>query len=346
MRRYRTAALVTLIFAATALFGQSFVTRRWDDAAIPDAVSFAAGNKLMGLNGSTVTRFSRSVFDALYVLKTRAINTTAPLSGGGDLSADRTLTVATATTSAVGVVELATDGESAAGLAVQANDSRLGVDLGYDPDVPPSSCASCEEWPGNVATLFDEWFNQDLAEVAVEMDGMTITGDSTGTEARGRAEDTPSSGNTDFTVTAKVTFDEGPGGSDTATGCAIGLLSGGTLGVPTEVTYLYITSNVYAYQTDTNFDHSSGTTNIWASLPDQGNWYGNSACLQLRYIDSSRVVNARVSKDCRLFTRPDVETVTLSADPSKVLAVVRDAGVCHFEWIRSRTDDDKNFASD
>jgi len=39
----------------------------------------------------------------------RAINTTAPLSGGGDLSADRTLTVSGATTGAVGVVQLAGD---------------------------------------------------------------------------------------------------------------------------------------------------------------------------------------------------------------------------------------------
>lgn len=43
------------------------------------------------------------------VATSRAINTTAPLSGGGDLSADRTLTVADATTGAVGVVQLAGD---------------------------------------------------------------------------------------------------------------------------------------------------------------------------------------------------------------------------------------------
>lgn len=56
---------------------------------------------------------------------TRAINTTAPLSGGGDLSADRTLSVTAATTGATGVVELATDGEVAANVVVQGNDSRL-----------------------------------------------------------------------------------------------------------------------------------------------------------------------------------------------------------------------------
>ena len=56
---------------------------------------------------------------------TRTISTTAPLTGGGDLSADRTLAVSAATTTAQGVVELATDGEASAGVVVQGNDSRL-----------------------------------------------------------------------------------------------------------------------------------------------------------------------------------------------------------------------------
>jgi len=43
------------------------------------------------------------------VPSTRQINTTAPLAGGGDLSADRTLSVANATALAVGVVQLAGD---------------------------------------------------------------------------------------------------------------------------------------------------------------------------------------------------------------------------------------------
>jgi hypothetical protein len=55
----------------------------------------------------------------------RSVGTTAPLAGGGDLTANRTLTVATATTAAVGVVELATDGEVAADRVVQGNDARL-----------------------------------------------------------------------------------------------------------------------------------------------------------------------------------------------------------------------------
>lgn len=55
----------------------------------------------------------------------RSINTTIPLSGGGSLVSDRTLSVLPASTSSVGVVELATDGETAASVVVQGNDSRL-----------------------------------------------------------------------------------------------------------------------------------------------------------------------------------------------------------------------------
>lgn len=46
---------------------------------------------------------------------TRTINTTAPLTGGGDLSADRTFAISASTEAATGVVELATAAETTAG---------------------------------------------------------------------------------------------------------------------------------------------------------------------------------------------------------------------------------------
>lgn len=55
----------------------------------------------------------------------RTISTTVPLTGGGDLSTNRTLAVSAATTAAAGVVELATDGESAPSVVVQGNDTRM-----------------------------------------------------------------------------------------------------------------------------------------------------------------------------------------------------------------------------
>lgn len=55
----------------------------------------------------------------------RTVSTTSPLQGGGNLSANLILSILDATTSAKGIVELATDGENAAGVVVQGNDSRL-----------------------------------------------------------------------------------------------------------------------------------------------------------------------------------------------------------------------------
>ncbi len=55
----------------------------------------------------------------------RNINTTAPLTGGGDLSADRTLAISDASTAAKGAVQLATSGEASATKAVTGTDSRL-----------------------------------------------------------------------------------------------------------------------------------------------------------------------------------------------------------------------------
>ena len=74
---------------------------------------------------TSTTAWSELASGGAGVPTTRLINTTAPLAGGGDLSADRTLTVGDATTSAKGVVELATSGESAANVVVQGNDARL-----------------------------------------------------------------------------------------------------------------------------------------------------------------------------------------------------------------------------
>lgn len=73
---------------------------------------------------------------AAKVPTSRTISTTAPLTGGGDLSANRTLAISDATTTTKGAVELATDGETAANVVVQGNDSRLSDSR------PPNGAAS------------------------------------------------------------------------------------------------------------------------------------------------------------------------------------------------------------
>lgn len=70
-------------------------------------------SKILGGGGNELGIAAGGVTDAMLATAkpptTRAINTTAPLTGGGDLSADRTLAVSGATTLARGVVRLAGD---------------------------------------------------------------------------------------------------------------------------------------------------------------------------------------------------------------------------------------------
>lgn len=91
-------------------------------SALLHAITHAAG----GTDPVTLTeaQITNLVADLAAKAPTaRTISTTAPLTGGGDLSANRTLAVAAATTAASGVVTLATDG-GATGV-VQGADSRL-----------------------------------------------------------------------------------------------------------------------------------------------------------------------------------------------------------------------------
>lgn len=72
------------------------------------------------------------------VLTSRNINTTAPLTGGGNLGADLTLDVSTATTAAEGVVELATDAETQTGTDTE----RAVTPAGLRADIPTTPAAN------------------------------------------------------------------------------------------------------------------------------------------------------------------------------------------------------------
>jgi hypothetical protein len=101
-----------------------------DEVTIAEAQVTGLTTALAGKAASSHTHAQADVTNlatdlAAKVPTTRTISTTAPLTGGGDLSANRTFAVSDATTSAKGVVELATDGETAVGVVVQGNDARL-----------------------------------------------------------------------------------------------------------------------------------------------------------------------------------------------------------------------------
>lgn len=115
--------------------GQDLSLLSLDGYSLADTGNVLPASPLVPIGEAVVLRMSDDIFievgrhlvDAIEskVPKTRLINTNAPLTGGGDLTADLTLGVSAATTAALGVVELATDGEDAANVVVQGNDSRL-----------------------------------------------------------------------------------------------------------------------------------------------------------------------------------------------------------------------------
>lgn len=91
-------------------------------AAIAEVVSEGGGGgvtdhgALTGLADDDHTQYHTDARgDARYPPLARTISTTAPLTGGGDLSANRTLAVSAASATAQGVVELATDAEAQTG---------------------------------------------------------------------------------------------------------------------------------------------------------------------------------------------------------------------------------------
>ena len=69
----------------------------------------------VGQGGTGATDAATALSNLGGVATSRAINTTAPVTGGGDLTADRTIAVGAASESATGVAEIATQAETDAG---------------------------------------------------------------------------------------------------------------------------------------------------------------------------------------------------------------------------------------
>jgi hypothetical protein len=80
--------------------------------------------------------------DARYPPLARTISTTPPLTGGGDLSANRTLAVSAATDAASGVVELATSAETTTGTDATRATTPAGVKAVADTKVPTTRTVS------------------------------------------------------------------------------------------------------------------------------------------------------------------------------------------------------------
>ena len=112
-------------------------------AALTGAITASQDSNATALGSFTKAQLDTAVSDANVVAEVRAINTTAPLSGGGDLSADRTLTTSMATnkiigrgTAGTGVMEEITlgGGTELSATTIQANslsNSQTGITYTY-----------------------------------------------------------------------------------------------------------------------------------------------------------------------------------------------------------------------
>lgn len=148
-----------------------------------------------------------------HALAARLISTTAPLTGGGNLSADRTLGVSDATTTAKGVVELATDGEAIAGVVVQGNDSRLSNTR--DPAAHAASHANGGADQLNVAGLLGVLNDPQKPQIGATGTTAVAGNDSRLTNARTPLAHAPSHEDGGLDVLAVTSLAGFPGGTTT-----------------------------------------------------------------------------------------------------------------------------------
>lgn len=108
----------------------------------PEVVRDVIGTALVAGSGIQVTVNDAGdtiTIASTAVLPTRSISTTAPLTGGGDLSANRTLAISAATDTAAGVVELATTAETTTGTDTTRAVTPAGAAAAFVQMAPPPS---------------------------------------------------------------------------------------------------------------------------------------------------------------------------------------------------------------
>lgn len=265
----------------------------------------------------------------------------SPVTGSG------TITVSEATQSANAVYAGPTSGSAAAPgfrALVAADLTAASPYDQYDPDRPPSSCAVCDEFTSSPSLTWDTTNGMDGGSATAEYDSYTIAHNGTN-ETGAIWTDSPSSGNTDFTVTVKL-IQWGVGSND---GCGIAFLAAGTTTTPTDIRAVweqtgtgagFVVGNATSY-TAVPSAASSDTSHFLASATNTSGVY-----LQARYVDSTRAITGWVSYDGRHFFQIGASATTASADPAKFGVLWRDDPTCVVQWIRARTDANKNDAGE
>lgn len=318
-----------------------FTPKKWDDASIPEAASFDPGDKLMGLVGATVTRFPQSVIEDAFE-------------------------VVDATTTVKGKVELATDGEDAANVVVQGNDSRLDnartptvhasshldggsdeivtTDLGprgskYDPDRTPASINQGDEFVGGIGGSWTVFNNGGGLTWAASMDTaeLSLSTPATGDHIRGQFLPTLPTG-TDWVATAKIF----PTISGSFNGVGMVLLATGTIATPTRLELLMVSSNgtVNAGKWD---NYSAGGAVAEGSVNLPSNWLNapHWVYLRMRYNTTTKVLTFEYSltgMDWKFVGNPtlpsDPLNIGLGCDDNSSSAVPK----IRAAWFRVRTD--------
>lgn len=241
------------------------------------------------------------------------------------------------------------------GVCTESSADKLKIDVGkiapyrqYDPNRPPSTCASCEEWTGDTATLSWSWGNQGGTTETLEMDGATIAApQNTATALRVRCVAAPAA--TDFTVHALVAGIP----LDAYNHFGIALLQG-TLATPTRIDSITPTS-LSVSVTDIRSQRYTNYTTYGAAHADTYDADGSEfrtrpVFLRIAFTDSGDTATFSYSYEGRIYTNVG-SGIAIAANPAFVCLVLNSEdnvyGVtAHYQWFRIRTDSGRAWPSD
>lgn len=172
------------------------------------AISYAGSTNL----AATDVEGALDELDSEKTPATRTISTTAPLTGGGDLSANRTLAVSSASSTAQGVVELATDAETTTGTDTARATTPANVKAAIDVHLNDTSAAHAASAVSfsPTGTIAATDVQAAIAEVASEASGGGIAKYSAnvGDGSTTNIAVTHSLGTKDITVTLRQVSDD------------------------------------------------------------------------------------------------------------------------------------------
>lgn len=327
---------VAMLAAGGGGGGDSFKTQ--NTPAGTDPVADSSTDTLNWTAGTGITITGDSSTDTITVASTVPSIT---LDLGDDGGSDSTA-----------LAEVATSGDDYGAVTEPSADKAL-VNFGqiapyrqYDPNRPPSSCDTCEEWTGDTAAQSWSWGNQDAASEVIGYDSALFTGDSAD-EERFRWVAAPA--NSDQTLTAKLQVLSVAGVADA---CQVATLVSGTIASPTSIEiFQYAKSGTssygFAFYVDDNYSPAAGVTlhgsfySIWESTEV----LQQHVFMQIRYTDSSRSTETWLSWNAKDWYQVGT-AATAAADPAYWGYGARKGAQCRYEFFRVRTDANRNDVSD